>query len=143
MVIQKISSEIEKYDLEQFDTFAGRYVDPQTGILHIGFTKEDPNVQEQLLSTLTKDEKEKVKFYAAQYSKKELEIRMDVFKDYIKSLSKKEYRSLGLVSTGFDPVPNKIRVVVSKETSKQTIRRISSIIGEEYVFVDTGELFRY
>lgn len=139
---QRVSSEIGNKH-KQTDSFAGQYIDTKTGILHIGFTHDDPNIQAQILSSLSEKDKERVKFFITKYTKKELENREIFLKEFMKTVSPQKFKSFGLVSSGFDPEHNKIRVVFSEKTPADKIQKVKEIIGEDYVLIEiNGEPYQ-
>lgn len=134
---QKLAQEASKIEELQPATYGGRYIDPKTGILYIGLTEDETDTQEKIKNVFT--DKEKIKFYKTKYTEKELQTKLDSFNSKLKSMSNDERKNLGFVSVGISPKDNKIRVTVLNNTTTDQIKKITDIIGEEFVIIEIEE----
>ncbi|MBP1991707.1 trypsin-like peptidase domain-containing protein [Paenibacillus eucommiae] len=136
---QTLASEVSGLNLENYPTYAGRYIDTKTGVLHIGFTDSNVLIQETILQSFS--DKEKIEFFLAEYTEKELQKKADLFSDTLKNSKDPIIKNLKLVSSGLSPKDNKVKVTITKETPTNDILKIKEIIGEDYVIFETGESY--
>lgn len=125
---------------DEIETYAGRYLDPKTGILYIGLTEEDPVVQQRLLAAF--ERKERVRFFMTKYSERELEQRQQLLNSYIFSLNEKDRSAMGLVSTGFAPQHNKVKVITETDLSPEQMKLLRQAAGGDYMLFEKGEQHR-
>jgi hypothetical protein len=134
---EKLADEASGIDKENLAEYAGRYIDPETGVLFIGLTRDDEELKQKVLNTFSN--KERVQFFVAKHSKDVLDAKFEGFNEFLRNLDASQKSTFGLVSAGVSQKDSKVNVVVQPDTPTEQIELIERVIGDEYVSIEVGE----